>query len=367
MDSVCIYNILFYLLDEADRKKDKLITVRLSGGHPIRYQHPQEKDMRDYQKLTYKLALPKDHPDGHPPKIISDNTSDFSKFSSVLNVVKNEKEVLILMEMPDYIPRETCEALIQKLPRDSYIKYFDNVEKANVTKWVLRQKDMRKYLITCWGMAAGYEAPAVVFVTKDMDDVWNTTHCLRAKARLVVYHIQPPLASEIVSNKQSPYWGMFKKHNSGTRSDDSILELEDTGAGAQTQGANSSAAAAGLNEGKLSIAIPRFSDLPRPMKMSERMESLFSSLNGLMVEDNGEINILPDMNEKDGEFIVSNLTIPEGSKISNVREYLNGKRHPKPAIVQVVTSILERHRQEVLNNPANIVPTQEERSAPKSG
>ena len=169
-----------------------------------------------------------------------------------------------------------------------------------------------------------------------------------------------PLASEIVSNKQSPYWGMFKKQDSGTKSDsdDSILELEDTGSGAQTQGANFLAAAAGM----LSIAIPRFSDLPRPMKMSERMESLFSSLNALMVEDNGELNQLPDMNEKDGEFIISNITIPEGSKISNVREFLNGKRNPKPAIVQVVTSILERHRQEVLNMKDAPQPSEMERT-----
>ena len=81
--------------------------------------------------------------------------------------------------------------------------------------------------------------------------------------------------------------------------------------------------------------------------MAESMENLMSSLNGLMVDENNEINELPEMNEEDAEFVLSNLSIPEGAKISNVSEFLMRKSNPKPAIVQVVTSILERHSQQV--------------------
>ena len=38
-------------------------------------------------------------------------------------------------------------------------------------------------------MAAGSEAPAVIVVTKKLDDVFNPNYYLRAKANLVIYHI----------------------------------------------------------------------------------------------------------------------------------------------------------------------------------
>ena len=81
--------------------------------------------------------------------------------------------------------------------------------------------------------------------------------------------------------------------------------------------------------------------------MAESMENLMSNLSGLIVDENNEINELPKMNEEDAEFVLSNLTIPEGATISNVSEFLEAKSNPKPAIVEVVTSILERHSQKV--------------------
>ena len=38
-------------------------------------------------------------------------------------------------------------------------------------------------------MAAGFEAPAVIVVTKNLEDVCNRNYYLRAKANLVIYHI----------------------------------------------------------------------------------------------------------------------------------------------------------------------------------
>jgi hypothetical protein len=47
----------------------------------------------------------------------------------------------------------------------------------------------QKYLVASWAMAAGFEAPAVIVVTKNLDDVCNRNYYLRAKANLVIYHI----------------------------------------------------------------------------------------------------------------------------------------------------------------------------------
>ena len=66
-----------------------------------------------------------------------------------------------------------------------------------------------------------------------------------------------PEQTEVLNNKDNCCDAEAEKHDSGTDSDsdDSIPELEDTGAGgAQTQGANPLAAAAGLNEDMVSKA-----------------------------------------------------------------------------------------------------------------
>merc|ERR1712088_1293848 len=65
-----------------------------------------------------------------------------------------------------------------------------------------------------------------------------------------------PENTEVLNNKDETLAPEVEKNDSGTDSDsdDSIPELEDTGAGAQTQGTNPLAAAAGLNEDMVSKA-----------------------------------------------------------------------------------------------------------------
>ena len=46
----------------------------------------------------------------------------------------------------------------------------------------------KKYLIGNWWSSAGYEVPAVIYVTEDLNDPQNATFCQRAKAKLVIYH-----------------------------------------------------------------------------------------------------------------------------------------------------------------------------------
>ena len=81
--------------------------------------------------------------------------------------------------------------------------------------------------------------------------------------------------------------------------------------------------------------------------MAESMNSLLSRLNGLIVDDNGDIIIgnweLPEVNEEETDFLNSNISITEGARISNISDWSN----PRPAFVEVVSSILEMHRQEV--------------------
>ena len=54
---------------------------------------------------------------------------------------------------------------------------------------LLTQNRPQKYLVASWWMAAGFEAPAVIVVTRNLEDVCNRNYYLRAKANLVIYHI----------------------------------------------------------------------------------------------------------------------------------------------------------------------------------
>ena len=82
-------------------------------------------------------------------------------------------------------------------PKDGDSFYPQNEEARNWVRAHLPQitkskpsysKEKKKYLIGNWYSAAGYEAPAVIFITKKLDDPSNATLCQRAKAKLVIYH-----------------------------------------------------------------------------------------------------------------------------------------------------------------------------------
>ena len=55
-------------------------------------------------------------------------------------------------------------------------------------------------------MATGFEAPAVIVVTKNLEDVCNRNYYLRAKANLVIYHI-PDEAEYIFGSEYLPNMG----------------------------------------------------------------------------------------------------------------------------------------------------------------
>ena len=159
--------------------------------------------------MKYQLIVPKDHPDGPTPVIIEETRSDLRKFRQALHIMANESQVLILIDT-NQIRDEVIHfmsLLAKKLPRDSYVEYHRfRQDNQGASDWVkalqymqsdeMRNMIKKKYLISDWLSAAGYEVPSVIFVTRDLDKPWNATHCQRAKAKLVVYKMpEAPEAS----------------------------------------------------------------------------------------------------------------------------------------------------------------------------
>ena len=71
--------------------------------------------------------------------------------------------------------------------------YFDGniwkCQKGDVIVTGPRPNPNKKYLIGDWFSTAGFEVPAVLFITKYNDSANNATFCQRAKAKLVIYHV----------------------------------------------------------------------------------------------------------------------------------------------------------------------------------
>ena len=65
----------------------------------------------------FKLSFPKDHTKGEEPITIVDYSTSLSKFPQALAQVKNEKQVIILID--NSLARKACEAIFAHLPKDS--------------------------------------------------------------------------------------------------------------------------------------------------------------------------------------------------------------------------------------------------------
>lgn len=131
------------------------------------------------------------------PKIIEDDSENQTKFKEVVELVKNENQVLILLE---FLGNEfNYEPIKDQLPEKSYIVHYDgNYDNKGAAEWVeyhlTRQEgdvidEKYRFLIGDWYTAAGYEAPVVIFVTDDLT-LPNLPTCLqRANAKLIIYHV----------------------------------------------------------------------------------------------------------------------------------------------------------------------------------
>ena len=162
------------------------LQVSCSGGH-----------LSDGDRIPYTLTWTKDHPIGELPKIIEDDSENQTKFKEVVELVKNENQVLILLE---FLGDEfNYEPIKDQLPEKSYIVHYDrNYDNKGAAEWVeyhmtRHEGDVSdekyRFLIGDWYTAAGYEAPVVIFVTDDLT-LPNLPTCLqRAKANLIIYHV----------------------------------------------------------------------------------------------------------------------------------------------------------------------------------
>ena len=116
--------------------------------------------------------------------------------------MKNEKQVLILVKsMISDITGDSFDnkSITDQLSKISYTEHhFQKHDNNSAAAWVehhmTRQEDdvvdeKFKFLIGNWYTAAGFEVPALIFVTDDLT-VPNMPTCLqRAKAKLIIYHI----------------------------------------------------------------------------------------------------------------------------------------------------------------------------------
>ena len=161
---------------------------------------------------AYKLTLPPDFPYGIEPETISDNSRTLDNFYKAIDIMDSENQVLILINyrisfFSPSIYKNVYSKIMNKLEKDSFIVHpavdkYDNCEPKNeeAGKWVRAhppqiKKNMascggeqkKKYLIGDWYSSAGYEVPAVIFVTEFLNDPTNATYCQRAKAKLVIY------------------------------------------------------------------------------------------------------------------------------------------------------------------------------------
>ena len=147
------------------------------------------------ETIPYKLSLAKDHPIGEKPTIIQDGSEDFSKFEEALALVKNEKQVLILLD--SIYDEVESEAIAAKLPKNSYVEHTQwKEDNEGAAAWVehhlTRQEedatnDNFRFLIGDWYTTAGYEAPTVIFVVANLERTNIPTCVQRAKAKLIIY------------------------------------------------------------------------------------------------------------------------------------------------------------------------------------
>ena len=160
--------------------------------------------------ITHELTLPLDHPDGERPKVVYEsNKFRTDQLNEVLKTMANETHVLILIDT-NRVFDEFIDKMVLKLKKDGYVQHHVfKQDRTGAEAWVKYLNQMKKtvpgkeskkeqkakYLLVDWLSAAGYEAPAVIFVTDDLNRLEYATYCQRAKAKLTIYIANNPRGS----------------------------------------------------------------------------------------------------------------------------------------------------------------------------
>ena len=110
---------MFEFTDEKELSEiNEPVPVSGSGGH-----------LDDAERIPYQLTLAKDHPKDEVPVTIKGNDKNLTKFKEVLELVKNEKQVLILVKsMISDITRDSFDnkSITDQLPKNSYTEPDNN-------------------------------------------------------------------------------------------------------------------------------------------------------------------------------------------------------------------------------------------------
>lgn len=190
------------------KNKEDPLQVKAKGGNRF-----NEKLFNDYAMNSF-ITLPKDHPDGEAPQTISGSERDYRYFEKALDIMAAERQVLILVDTGIFSNESDSNRLTSKLPQASWIMHNEyKQDNAGASAWVkahlnnqqqqqtgMKNKhatecensnENKKYLIADWFASAGFEFPAVIFVTTELNTDMNAYFCQRTKAKLVIYHAQP--------------------------------------------------------------------------------------------------------------------------------------------------------------------------------
>ena len=182
-----IYGIHFHVFIDKNELSDtsQPLPVSGGGGHG-----------GGAVSLPYSVLLAKDHPQGEQSITIKDDSNDLSQFKEALDLMKDEKQVLILLDT--FFSKNASDVISAHLPENSYTEHYDyKHDNDSAAAWVEHHMNCQendaidqnfKFLIGDWCTTAGYEVPALIFVTNDLDYYNIPTHIQRAKAKLVIYH-----------------------------------------------------------------------------------------------------------------------------------------------------------------------------------
>ena len=147
------------------------------------------------ETLSYNLSIPKDHPDGETHKPIFDDSTDLLKFKEALELMKNEHQVLIFVDW--MLDECALKSIVNHMTEGTYTEHHawkpnNHGAKSWVEYHLEKQEgdipDVKfKFLIGDWNSTAGYEFPAIIFVTDAMNQPHHPTCLQRAKAKLIIY------------------------------------------------------------------------------------------------------------------------------------------------------------------------------------
>ena len=133
-------------------------------------------------KVSSKMALPLDLSASVDEVKVIQSDQNLSNFDeNVLNLVKNDKKVLVIAHFS-----EALNLVKKKIPKDNFIVHVHNeANEKEAGDWISGESD-KKYLIADHYTVAGFEFETVIIVTRENYKDQISSLCQRATAKLIV-------------------------------------------------------------------------------------------------------------------------------------------------------------------------------------